>query len=448
MAQQDGRNERMKQVSDKEIIECIEQNPNITINEICDRFKCGDRRATKLRKPFAEKAQAIKERPQEGFTEEGSENQKSLVSVSASIQTLDGALKAGKVDLTIWEVERYIINKWDVGAKYRDQNLKMEKGVMTGHAIRKNEWLVQPLWQVKVWLRRRVEKKVVDAIEALMIRAEKHSTKYIDIQIPKLIKDKHLLEISIFDLHFGKLAWGKETGTDYDMDIAEKIYHDAVVELCSKTKGFPIEKILFPIGQDFFHIDNARNTTVNDTPQDVDSRYPKIFTKGVMACVKAIDYMRTIAPVDVLWVPGNHDRTSSYHLVRELAAWYKDAKNVNVDTSPSPRKYINYGKCLIGFTHGDEEKHSMLPTLMADEVPTAWANCVSKEWHIGHTHTRRRTAYGMDDSFGSVTVRTLPSLSGTDSWHFRKGYVKGTRAAEGYLWSKEKGYSGHFSANI
>ncbi|MCK9437335.1 MAG: hypothetical protein M0Q12_09025 [Synergistaceae bacterium] len=438
----------VKTASDKEIIEFIEKDPTVTIDELMGRFKCGDHRARRLKKPFAEKLRSIIEKPQENFTEEGNDNQKSLVSVSHSIKTLEDALKAGNVDTGIWEVDRYVINKWEVGAKYRDQNLKWDKGIMDGHSIRKNEWLTQPLWQVKVWLRRKVDKKVSDGLDELLKEAKKHFPKYTKIQTPKPVKDKHLLEISIFDLHFGKLAWGKETGTDYDMKIAEKIYHDAVVELCSKTKGFPIEKILFPVGQDFFHIDNARNTTVNDTPQDVDSRYPKIFAKGVLACVNAIDYLRAIAPVDILWVPGNHDRTSSYHLVRELAAWYKGVNNVIVDVSPSPRKYVHYGRCLIGFTHGDDEKHSMLPTLMADEASEAWADCISKEWHIGHTHTRKRMAYGMDDSYGSVTVRTLPSLSGTDSWHFKKGYVKSTRAAEGYLWSKEKGYSGHFSANI
>jgi hypothetical protein len=29
-----------------------------------------------------------------------------------------------------------------------------------------------------------------------------------------------------------------------------------------------------------------------------------------------------------------------------------------------------------------------------------------------------------------------------------RGYVKGQRAAEAYLWSFETGYAGHFSSNV
>src|SRR4051812_36416642 len=34
---------------------------------------------------------------------------------------------------------------------------------------------------------------------------------------------KILAEISIYDHHFGKLCWAPETGTNYDLDIAERL---------------------------------------------------------------------------------------------------------------------------------------------------------------------------------------------------------------------------------
>jgi hypothetical protein len=36
------------------------------------------------------------------------------------------------------------------------------------------------------------------------------------------------------DVHFGMLAWGKETGTDYDIDIAEDLFLYAVQDLASE----------------------------------------------------------------------------------------------------------------------------------------------------------------------------------------------------------------------
>jgi len=84
---------------------------------------------------------------------------------------------------------------------------------------------------------------------------------------------------------------------------------------------------------------------------------------------------------------------------------------------------------------------------MASEAPDAWAKSKHREIHVGHFHKRKQTQYLAGDTFGGVTVRVLPSLSGTDAWHFSKGYVKGLRAAEAYLWSKRGGYTGHLSAN-
>jgi hypothetical protein len=218
--------------------------------------------------------------------------------------------------------------------------------------------------------------------------------------------------------------------------------------LLSKARGYPIEKIVFPVGQDFFHMDSHKRDTFNDTGLESDSRYPKMFLVGCKACIAAIDQMRLIAPVDVLWVPGNHDRTASWHLAAYLSAWYSRCDNVTVDVSPTTRKYIRYGVNLIGYTHGDEEKHDSLPAIMAAEAGKDWANTSYREWHVGHWHKRKEVRYTAMDSHVGIPVRFLPSLSGTDFWHYAKGYINKQRAAEAYLWSKTNGYSGHFSSNI
>lgn len=383
-----------------------------------------------------------KQKKNEGLSVDESKNQLCISVESHQIKTVDDALKAAKVDNELWEVERYLINKYEVAAKDREQDLKFKKGVMTGYAIRRNKFLLQPLWQVKVWLKRRVPKAVSDGIDLLMKRIEKHAPKYDALPEIKPVSDPHLLEISLFDLHFGKLAWGQESGSDFDLKIAEKIYLNAVQDLMSKSKGFPVEQILFPLGQDFFHLDNARNMTVNDTPVDVDSRYPKIFEAGVLACIKAIDYLIQFSPVEVLWVPGNHDRTTSYHLVRELKAWYHNTSRVSIDCSPKVRKYKHYGRCLIGYTHGNEEGRNTLPSIMASECAQGWVDAVSREWHIGHHHKMNLVEFEVDGV--PVGVRVLPSLTATDSWHFRKGFANQLRAASAFVWSKSRGYSGHF----
>jgi hypothetical protein len=53
-----------------------------------------------------------KAREQESLTLEGEGNDSVLTLRSKTIRTLEGALAEGKVDTAIWEVERWVLNKW------------------------------------------------------------------------------------------------------------------------------------------------------------------------------------------------------------------------------------------------------------------------------------------------------------------------------------------------
>lgn len=357
-----------------------------------------------------------------------SDEQRELVSVSHSVKTVEDALRKAEVDTTLWEVERFLINSWEcVGDKIGRQ----------------------PLWQVKVWLRRKSPKQFTDAIEALCGRIKKHAPKYPKIKL-KRVSDPHLLEICIFDAHFGKLAWAAETGSNYDLQIAERVFQNAVHDLVASAAGSfdGIEKILLPVGNDFLHIDNLESATTQGTRVDSDGRYAKIIESATVALHNAIDLCAGHAPVDIIWVPGNHDRIASYHVCRELKAHYTNAKHVTVDVSPTVRKYYEYGVTLLGFTHGNEEPHAQLPQIMATEMPERWARTTHHEWHVGHTHAKKKREWLSVNENNGAVVRTLPSLSGTDAWHYLKGYVGSKRSAECYLWSKARGYSGHFSAGV
>ncbi len=266
--------------------------------------------------------------------------------------------------------------------------------------------------------------------------------------IQKYRGGEHLLIPSLYDHHFGKLAWAKETGVSYDLKIAKRLYIDAIASMLSKAKPFGIDAIQIPIGQDFLHIDNQQLTTAAGTPQDVDSRLVKIIDAACEAVIEGVELCRKVAPVTVLWVPGNHDPQTSYYVAKIIEAYYRKSDGVEVDCCPKERKFIEYGCNLIGTTHGSDEKMADLPLIMASEVPDAWARTTHHEWHTGHLHKRKEMRFVSADSYGSVLVRILPSLCGTDKWHYKKGYVGGARAAEAYLYHKTYGYAGHLSANI
>lgn len=357
---------------------------------------------------------------QEGVTLTERGDTVSLTSVSETIRTIEDALAYGNIDPNLWEVVEAVVNARETG----------EDRVL--------------LWQVKARLKRRASRVQCDAAAALFERFKEHKPNW---KPPKVRNGaNHLLELSLFDAHFGKYAWKEEVGSDYDVSIAETVFGNAIDDLIGKARPFKIEKVLLPIGNDFFQVDSWRNETTAGTRVDTDGRLARVWQAGCMSMVKAIERCLTVAPVDLLWVPGNHDFGTSFFLTSFLAAWFRDNPHVSIDSSPRPRKAYRYGTNLIGFTHGDKEKPDRLPALMATEWPQLWAETKVHEYHCGHFHKAKSTKWTDVDEFEGVRIRWLPSLCSSDFWHVQQGYSS-RRCAEAYLWDKSDGYAGHLSVN-
>jgi hypothetical protein len=242
-----------------------------------------------------------------------------------------------------------------------------------------------------------------------------------------------LLEFAPFDLHWGKLAWAEETGDDYDMKEAATALNKAIDYTIDAASKFNVSKIVFPFGNDFFQIDNEQNTTTAGTRQDTDSRFKKILREGRKLIVSTIEKLKNVAPVDVIIVSGNHGGMSEFMLGDLLEVKYENDKNVTVNNAPSPRKYYVFGKNLIGYTHGDQEKVNDLVGIMATEKPKEWGDSKHRLWHLGHMHMMQAR------EMQGVKIEWLPSLSATDAWHSKRGYVNNTRGVVSSIFDKEMG---------
>lgn len=252
-----------------------------------------------------------------------------------------------------------------------------------------------------------------------------------------------MLELPLMDFHLGKLAWGDETGSDdYDLKIAEALWKSTIADILSKACliGTP-EYVLFPVGQDFFHFDTPSVTTTSGTQLDSDSRWQKMFRKGVELLVWGIEQCHALAPVKIMWVPGNHDQMLSYAAVVGIAQRYAYTKTVYVDLTPTPRKYHQYGLNLIGFAHGvDEGKR--IEGLMQIEAPEMWGSSVWREMHLGHLHTE------MTNTKNGIVFRRISSVTATDSWHSEKGFIGSVRQASAFVWSRNKGLQAILNSNV
>ncbi len=246
----------------------------------------------------------------------------------------------------------------------------------------------------------------------------------------------HLALISIPDAHLGKLAWREEVGADYDLKIAVSTFKDAVLGLLAKTTGYPVDRVCMVLGNDFLNADNFALTTTRGTPQHGDGRFPKVYRAGRELLVWSIEQALTLAPVDVILIPGNHDEQSTYTIGDSLECWFRNCPDVRIDNRPSSRKYYEYGRTLLAFDHGDGVKPKSLPSVMAAEAPEAWGRSLQRECITGHLHTFR-----MEEVVG-VNVRILPSLCASDKWHHKNGYVGNKRAAQAIYYHREQGWVG------
>jgi len=264
--------------------------------------------------------------------------------------------------------------------------------------------------------------------------AESYSPNVSKIPRPFTIFNPVAYEISLPDIHYGKLH-------DTTIKEVEMHYLGMVHSLVQKAKGLDIEKFILPIGNDGMNSEGMRQSTTKGTPQHDSAGWKETFRGYWKLMVTAIDYLKEIAPVEVIVVSGNHDYERMFYAGDVLAGWYRNDENVTVDNSHSSRKYVEYGVNMIMFTHGDKEKPQDMPLIMATEQPEMFARSTFREAHCGHLHKE------MVNEYRGIKVRFIPSICPSDEWHKLMGY-EAARAGQAYIWNKKTGFDGYLQSNV
>jgi hypothetical protein len=266
---------------------------------------------------------------------------------------------------------------------------------------------------------------MAEVVGDIMLRAREYAPKY-----PKITykdgKEKHLLVIDPSDIHLNKLARAIETGDEYNHEIAFQRVKDAVIGLLNRSSGYSIEKILFVTGNDILHVDTPNNTTTSGTHQDSSLMWYDAFKLAQKLMVDCIELLIQVAPTHVVYNPSNHDRMSGFYLLQTIDAWFSKCDSVTFDITPAHRKYYRYWNNLIGTSHGDGAKEADLPLLMAHESKD-WSDCKHKYFYTHHIHHKKSKDYM------GVTVESMRSPSGADSWHHRSGYQHAPKGIDAFI---------------
>jgi hypothetical protein len=319
--------------------------------------------------------------------------------------------KMCNISLERYEVDRMITSQWTTSEKFM-------------------------CWQFKVWWRLRDKPTAEDAIEAYKKFAnELRPVSRLNFPVYKHEKGERLLEVSVFDAHIGRLSWSKETcGGNYDLKIATKRYLETNAYFFDLFKNASIDRVLLPIGNDFFNSNSAKNDTFSGTLQDEDARWAKTYMAGMEIIMQTIEMWRQMGHVDVVFVAGNHDKERLFYLGYNMETLYRNVEDVTIYNSPKDVHTYTYGRNLLMFTHriaNYKKAQSLVINDARREMATA--DCI--EFHTGHFHTEKTV-----ECVDGVTLREIPSIAEPSEWESSSKY-RGLRKAMAFVFDKQGGLS-------
>jgi len=154
-----------------------------------------------------------------------------------------------------------------------------------------------------------------------------------------------------------------------------------------------------------------------------------------------------IAPTEVIFVEGNHDRNSSFMLAKAIEMAFETHPNVSFDTDPNPQKYRLIGSNLIGWTHGDMPKKNM-PYWLQQIARKEFGESKHAEVHAGHFHSQQTGEIKNTVEDGGVIVRYLPTICSSSAWEHQQGFAKTEKTVMSFVWNKEYGLRDIWFSNI
>ena len=226
--------------------------------------------------------------------------------------------------------------------------------------------------------------------------------------------------ISLQDIHFGKE--GNET--------IDKDFEDTIINLLERaTPAHSIDTMYFVVGGDLINMDTFHGTTTSGTPLDNCMSSTEAYMKAFDAMHWAINYIKAFCnKLVVVYVPGNHDRLSSFHLAHALSKSIT-SDEITWDVKYEERKVHVWHNNFNAFEHGDKRSKNN-PLIYASEYPKAWGDTTNRTLFKGHIHTDRKVEYMTSNETAGFIEKTLPSLGKTDYYHYSNKFVGNRRSGK------------------
>jgi hypothetical protein len=237
------------------------------------------------------------------------------------------------------------------------------------------------------------------------------------IRPPQNTADQLATLYTLTDCHVGMKSWAKETGADWDLQIAESVLVGCFAQMVSASPHSAVG-FVNQLG-DFLHYDSLVPVTpTSGHVVDADSRYSKMGDTAVRIIRRIVAMaLEKHSKVVLLLAEGNHDISGSVWLRIMFRALYENEPRVEVIDSERPYYAYQHGKTMLAFHHGHLKKKEQLPLLFASMFPTIWGSTIRRYCHSGHMH------HADEKEHAGMTVIQHPTIASPDSHAARHGYV-------------------------
>lgn len=237
------------------------------------------------------------------------------------------------------------------------------------------------------------------------------------VPAPAISKESLATVYTLTDSHVGMLAWHREAGADWDLDIAERTLTGCFQAMIDASPAAAIG-VVNQLG-DFLHSDGLTPVTpTSGHILDQDGRFSKVVEVAVRILRSVVAMaLAKHQKVIVIMAEGNHDMASSVWLRVLFKTLFENDERVEVIDSPLPYYCIQHGKTMLAFHHGHLKKNDQLPILFASQFPKVWGDTVKRYCHTGHRH------HVEEKEHSGITVIQHPTLAARDAYAARGGWV-------------------------
>ena len=228
------------------------------------------------------------------------------------------------------------------------------------------------------------------------------------------IKGKGMLSIFLTDLHFWFMKY--------------KHYAAHQAEILDVLDMFDKEETVLTIGSDLFHVDNSAGPTTSGTQVAFEASLLEMYEDAFKFYIPIIDKaIETSERVKIIFIEGNHDRTTSFGFVYALFKMYPQ---IEFDLSEKTRKAHAYKDVLLIYAHGDlpksvEKMHDAILSEFRKEMLAA----TTVEVQLGHLHHRWSR-----EKAGTI-FRGFSSPKEDDKYHYDNGFIGAKKLMQLYYYS-------------